>query len=293
MRKATDLAQPLAPAPVWLASAEKLIADFAAEHDLTLAVTERQVSAAFEIACLLSLLRFYKRQKYTLKLENLQEDGYRYLTTPSGNPANFSFVTVEGLDGNVDPDIRFTPDIIVLRPDSKIDEATDPDFASGKRKLFSVKSDRVVAAHECKSMNPFPELMVSFIGMLVTAHKWYPDGKQVCPGKQGHLAPTLFIGGTARAFYMKMITALQSSYRLNIVVGMHAGTWNLTAAVNRFTWGPVAVAAPTPPPTAVVPGSGTRLKLRRPRLSEAPGVGRKEKPRVARSPRAARGGPRV
>jgi hypothetical protein len=246
------LAKTSTPISAWLASAEKLIADFATEHSLTLSVTERQVSAAFEIACLLTLLRFYKKQKYSLKLENLQDDDYRYLTTPSGNPANFSYVSLDGPDGkyqvrqqvriesHVDPEIRFTPDIVVLRHDSKIDEATDPDFASGKRKLFSVKSDRVVAAHECKSMNPFPELMVSFIGTLVTAHKWYPDGKQVCPGRNGHLAPTLFIGGTARAFYIKMITALQSSYRLNIVVGMHAGTWNLTAAANRFTWGPVA-----------------------------------------------------
>lgn len=100
----------------------------------------------------------------------------------------------------------------------------------------------MVAAHECKSMNPFPELMVSFIGMLVTAHKWYPNGKPVVRPEKGHLAPTLFVGGSARAFYNKMIAAMQSAYNLNIVVGMHAGTWNLREAVNRFTWGKVAPA---------------------------------------------------
>ena len=236
----------------WVESAKTLINDFAAAHSLALSITERQVSAAFEIACLHSLLRFYEHQGYVLCLENLHNNEYRYLTTPSGNPANFSYVTLDGPDGkfevrqqvriqsHVDPEIRFTPDILVLTHQATVDEASDPDFAAGKRKLFSVKSDCVVAAHECKSMNPFPELMVSFIGMLVTAHKWYPRGKPVVRAEKGHLAPTLFVGGSARAFYNKMIAAMQSSYNLNIVVGMHAGTWSLREAVNRFTWGKVS-----------------------------------------------------
>lgn len=124
----------------------------------------------------------------------------------------------------------------MLLKDSTIDAATNADFAAGKRKLFSVKSDQVVAAHECKSMNPFPELMVSFVGMLVTAHRWYPNGTEVAPARKGHLAPTLFVGGTARALHLKMIAAMETSYQLNIVVGMHAGTWSLRSAKNRLLW---------------------------------------------------------
>ncbi len=230
---------------------------FAADHQLVLSATERQLSAAFEIGCLLALLRSYKRQGYALKLENLKGNEYRYLTTPSGNPANFSYVTITGQDGefevrqqvrvesHVASDIRFTPDILVLLKDSTIDAATITDFAAGKRKLFSVKSNRVVAAHECKSMNPFPELMVSFIGMLVTAHSWYPNGAEVSSASKGHLAPTLFVGGTARALHLKMIAAMEASYRLNIVVGMHSGTWSLKSAKNRLVWrGAKAVGTP-------------------------------------------------
>jgi len=237
-----------ASAPAWVATAKKLMANFAAKHKLALSATERQLSAAFEIGCLHALLRHYKRQKYELKLENLRANEYRYLTTPSGNPSNFSFITLTGRDGkfevrqqvriesHVASDIRFTPDIIVLLKDSHIDAAARADFASGKRKLFSVKSHCVVAAHECKSMNPFPELLVGFIGMLVTAHSWYPNGTDVAPSQKGHLAPTLFVGGSARALHLKMIAAMEESYRLNIVVGMHSGTWNLKAAKNRLVW---------------------------------------------------------
>lgn len=248
----------------WLSSAQQLLEKFSQEHQLVLETTERQVSAAFEIACLLSLLRFYKKQGYQLKLENLKDGSYRYLTTPSGNPNNFSYVTLSGPDGDfevrqqvrieshVAPDIRFTPDIVVLVKNAKIDEVTTADFASGKRKLFSVKSDVVVAAHECKSMNPFPELMVSFVGMLVTAHAWYPDGHEVQLAVKGHLAPTLFVGGTARALHLKMISAMESSYRLNIVVGMHGGTWSLKKAKNRLLWN-----VPSPLITAMSHSSST------------------------------------
>lgn len=234
--------------PAWLVRAKRLIENFATEHQVILGTTERELSAAFEIACLHALLRHYKKQKYTIELKNLRGNEYRYLTTPSGNPANFSYVVLTGVDGqfevrqqvrvesHVDSDIRFTPDIVVLLADSTIDSTTTPDFASGKRKLFSVKSERVVAAHECKSMNPFPELMVSFIGMLVTAHNWYSGENNIKPAPKGHLAPTLFVGGSARALHLKMIAAMETSYRLNIVVGMHSGTWSLRSARNRLIW---------------------------------------------------------
>ena len=46
----------------------------------------------------------------------------------------------------------------------------------------------------------------------------------------------MFVGGTARALHLKMIAAMEASYRLNIVVGMHSGTWSLKSAKNRLLW---------------------------------------------------------
>ena len=252
-KAASKVTAPLPAAPAWLTSAKALMETFAKDHALVLSATERQLSAAFEIACFQALLYFYKQQGYMPKLEDLHDGEYRYLTSPSGNPANFSFVKLTGPDGefevrqqvriesHVDPDIRFTPDLVVLVKDATINAVTHKDFASGKRQLFSVKSSQVVAAHECKSMNPFPELMVNFIGMLVTAHAWYPNGPQVADVDKGHLAPTLFVGGTARAFHLKMIKAMETAYRLNIVVGMHSGTWDLKNAQRRLSWNPAPV----------------------------------------------------
>jgi hypothetical protein len=84
-------------------------------------------------------------------------------------------------------------------------------------------------------MNPFPELLVGFIGMLVAAHQWYPDGEEYKhTNEDGHLAPTPFVGGTARVLHLKMIQAMQSAYHMNILCGLHEGTWKLTDAKNRL-----------------------------------------------------------
>ena len=195
-----------------------------------------------------ALVRDYENNGYTLTPKNLTQDGeYRYLTSPSGNPSNFSWIEASGPDGlfeirqqvrvqsHVDPDIAFTPDIVVLIGGAEIDDAKRNDYASGKRPFYKVKSESVIAAHECKSMNPFPELLVAFIGMLVAAHEWYPNGKAVKHvSNNGHLGPTLFVGGTSRPIHIRMIRAIQKAYFVNIICGLHEGTWDLAKANNRI-----------------------------------------------------------
>lgn len=234
--------------PSWLAEAESLAKNFAKKHKMIIGLTDRQLSAAFEIGSFHALLKFYESQGYVLVPENLTDRSeYRYLTTPSGNPSNFSYVLASGQDGefeirqqvrvqsHINESIAFTPDIVVLLKGAAIDEAKDPEYANGKRPFYKVSSASVVAAHECKSMNPFPELLVGFIGMLVAAHQWYPDGEGYRhTNEDGHLAPTLFIGGTARALHLRMIDAMQGAYRMNILCGLHEGTWRLTDAKNRL-----------------------------------------------------------
>jgi hypothetical protein len=234
----------------WLTTAEKLAKTFSQRYKLLLGSTERELSAAFEVGCLHALLKYYDEQGYTLQPQNLSPSKeYRYLTSPNGNPKNFSYVSVQGPDGefeirqqvriesHVDERIRFTPDIVVVTKGADISGIKDEHYASGKRCFYRVLSSSVVAAHECKSMNPFPELLVSFLGVLVTAHEWYPDGPSASlTNGTGHLAPTLFVGGTARAFHLKMIRAMQDCYALNIICGLHEGTWALADAKNRLKW---------------------------------------------------------
>jgi len=220
--------------------------DFASKFAVVYSKKERELSAHFEIGCLLTLIEFYENSGFIGKVKNPDKsDGsYRYLTTPAGNPMNFSYMLMSKQDelveirqqvrivSHVGENIAFTPDIVVVPSEVNIQENMDKDYANGKRRFFHVTSDQVIAAHECKSLSPFPELMVSFIGMVLVGHAWvdrdsgsslvHPDGE--------HLAPTLFVGGSARALHLKMIKGLKKAYPLNIVVGLHSGTWDLNSS---------------------------------------------------------------
>lgn len=226
----------------WVKSVEKKAQEFANKHSLTYSKKKRELSASFEIGCFHALLNYYHGVGYAVSVTNLVAGEYRYLTSPNGNPDNFSYIILSGDDGvfelrqqiriysHLDGDIAFAPDIVVLFRGSEISAIRDEDYASGKRPFYTVSSKSVVAVHECKSMVPFPELLVSFIGMFVTAHGWYRDtGDEDSPLSNAgfHLAPTMFVGGTARAMHLKMIRAIERTYPVNIVVGLHQGTWNL------------------------------------------------------------------
>jgi len=226
----------------WVEGVEKKAKEFAKKHFAIYNKKKRELSASFEIGCFHALLNYYQGVGYDVSVENLVNGEYRYLTTPNGNPSNFSYISLCGEDGyfelrqqvrvhsHLDGDIAFAPDIAVLFKGSEISAIKDDDYASGKRPFYTVSSKSVVAVHECKSMVPFPELLVSFIGMFVTAHGWYrdTDDNESPLSKSGlHLAPTMFVGGTASAMHLRMIRAIERSYPVNIVVGLHQGTWNL------------------------------------------------------------------
>lgn len=246
----------------WTTTVLNEVQKFAHFHRTVLGMSTRQNEALFEVGCFFSLLHFYQNQGYRVNLENLKSNEYRYLTKPAGDPKNFSYVTIAGPNGkfeirqqiriqsHVESEIRFSPDIAVMHCGA-IHRIRDAAFANGERDLCFVESTSVVAAHECKSMKPFPEMMVGFLGMLIAGHSWIETGNEVAKGPRGHLAPTLFVGGLASALNDKMIGAMQSQFMLNVVVGIHAGTWSLDGAPNRLLWqGVIPVLVDSPPKAA-------------------------------------------
>ena len=228
--------------PSWNENVLKAMEAFAKDFGALYSKRERELAAYFEIGCFLSLVEFYERSGFSGRLQNLARDGsYRYLTTPNGNPDNFSFLLLSGaveqielrqqvrIVSHIGDDIAFTPDIVALPCNARISKRTDADYANGKRSFFYVPSSEVIAAHECKSLVPFPELLVSFIGTFVAGHAWAErlEASDILDPEGAHLAPCLFIGGTASALHLKMIKGLKNAYPMNIVVGMHSGTWDL------------------------------------------------------------------
>lgn len=226
----------------WVLEVERDLKKFASKHGTAYRMTDRQLSASFEIGCFLLLTSDYERQGLRITAANLVEREFKYLTTPNGNPKNFSHLRLDlsnshfelrqqvRIRSHIDKDICFTPDMVVVEADPDFGGEKDADYAGGKRAFFVVDSTSVVAAHECKSMTGFPELYVSFLGMVITAHSWFEemDRGEVRSVQMGHLAPTLFVGGQASNLHKRMITAMESAFPLNIVTGIYKGGWVLT-----------------------------------------------------------------
>lgn len=235
----------------WLKQVEQKIRLFARAHGATYSKSERAVAAAFEIGCFHSLVEYYSVH-CTVRPENLINGRYKYLTTPNGNPDNFSYVVIEHGDHEyqlrqqvrvrsaIHSDIAFTPDMVVFRTSKRVRNHRDDDYAKGKRAFFYVEASDLVTLHECKCMNPFPELMVSFLGMVFAAFPWAKEDDYDGRIDQDslHLAPSLFVGGSPRGLHLRMVKALRGSFPVNIILGMHYGTWDLSdedAELNKIT----------------------------------------------------------
>ncbi len=235
--------------PNWDNQVLEEMKEFATKHGAVYAKPQHVLYALFEIGCFHALVRLYEDRGCIVTAQNLDEQGcYRYLTTPNGNPHNFSYASVTTDDqkfeirqqvriiSHVNDDIAFTPDLIVMQAGAEIISEKDTDYANGKRQFFRVRSKHVIAAHECKSLAPFPELLVSFVGSLVTGHEWLSTQNWREWVKDGalHPAPTLFAGGSARPLQLRMIKALQAVFPMNVVTGLHSGIAKFAKDVQIF-----------------------------------------------------------
>lgn len=236
----------------WLADVERRAQAFASAHKLTYSISKREQSATFEIGCFLTIVDDYARQGVAAAPQNLTgSNEFRYLTSPSGNPQNFSWLRILSgpremalrqqvrIRSHLHPEVTFTPDFVLLERDAPIEQRLDPDYAAGRRGLYAVDSRNVVAAFECKSLTGFPELFVSFLGMLWAAHAWATTGARTAvPSDFGHVAPTLFVGGVPSNLHRRIVTGLEQALPLNIVTGLHRGSWRSyrRSPLKRLAW---------------------------------------------------------
>lgn len=232
----------------WEKAAEASIKRFAKTYGAKYRMTKRQASALFEIAVFHALTNWYARRAgIRCEIANRGKDGeFRYLTSPSGNPANFSHMRFQHPSGNFvirqqvrlqwrsDPRIAFTPDIVVLPEDASINCDRRKEYAGGKRSFYYAYDDEVIAAHECKSLSAFPELLINFIGMLVAGHGWHRNTTRLKHEPNSvHLAPTLFVGGAANWMVLELVKGLTEHYPINVVAQFHTSTkWLLGKSVN-------------------------------------------------------------
>lgn len=168
----------------WVEQAISSLKYFESTYSSTYVKREREYYSLFEIGCFINIINVYISKGFSITVNNLKGGVFKYLTTPNGNPDNFSYVVMRKEDKEYqlrqqvrivhtkNERIYFTPDIVIIKGDADILIKKDPLYANGSRRFFYVDSSMTVAAHECKSLEPFPELFASFVGMFMLAHDW-------------------------------------------------------------------------------------------------------------------------
>ena len=219
----------------WEQEVIKTAKRFCVKHFTTYSYHSKKNSGLFEIGCLMLVERYYRLKGFSVEVKGLKNGNYKFLTSPNGNPNNFSYIILKKgqclfelrqqirIRSHKHEDITFTPDFVVITEGVKIQENKDPNYAGGKRKFFCVDAKDVIAAHECKSLPPFPELFVSFVGMYELAHEWVEIRKKKGSKRSplANLAPTLFVGGSSNFIHNRIADGLMDVYDLNIITGLH------------------------------------------------------------------------
>lgn len=208
---------------------EKDLTEFSNRHKITLAEHSKRISDYFEMTCYNMIVRYYEKLGYELSVQNLKGGMFKYKCSPTGFLQNFSYFKASKIDeqGNdeivyifhnataqsaFDEKVFTTPDIIVSKTEIP-SESTDY-YPSSKMKLTFIGKDDLVTFCEAKHYNPFPELMINFVG---TVHELKPEclNDVIDHPDSEHLAPTLMMSGTFGKPTGKIKESLEHRYYVN------------------------------------------------------------------------------
>jgi hypothetical protein len=217
---------------------EKEITDFMNIHKTSFSNHATRISDYFEMCCFNYIVRFYDERGFSVTIENLQGNRYRYKCSTQGNQENFSHFSIHREKGGTshsfeihhnlaiqsshDNSIYTTPDIAVIGKETVV---IDEEFYAGKKKLSYAANNNMVTFCEVKQFNPFPELMFNFIGTVNELRPTHLNGLHLTLDPM-HIAPSLMISGKPNEHAMKIKKSLEERYCVNIVYDLFTSTYH-------------------------------------------------------------------
>jgi len=131
-------------------------------------IRSRPQSAVYECYSLSELTLQLKGAGWKVIVQNIQNGEFRFKTSPSGDPNNFSFIVIDRND--VVLEVRqqvkifgrwgiYTPDICITYPNALV-------FRN------SLDDESLENFIECKHMEPYPMSCAFFVGVLYVLNRW-------------------------------------------------------------------------------------------------------------------------
>jgi hypothetical protein len=199
-----------------------------------------RISDYFEMSAYNSVVKHYGNNGYIARPTNLIKGTFRYKLSPTGYPENFSHFevvkTYTSRKGNIkkftfeihhnlavassiSKGLYVTPDIAVIKQNS-IQRLNDRRyFFSGKRVYCYVENNALQTFCEVKNLNPFPELLFNYIGLL-NEIKNDVFQKNHSVKRPKHIAPSLMLSGGGNYHVNRIRKALTRRYAINIFFGL-------------------------------------------------------------------------
>jgi hypothetical protein len=198
----------------------------------------KRMSDLFEMSIYNDVVKYYKRKRYTIEVLNLKRDGtFKYKLSTSGLKENFSYfycykstikkrkrVKIEieihhnlKVQSTHDNHIYYTSDICVCNKDG----AKTIKQRNRRRHSF-IKNSELISFFEVKNLNPFPEVLFGFSGLVLEVMPQFINGSvKACPNGD-HLTPSIIFSGLGSEHVERVSDSLKDRYGYNIITGLYA-----------------------------------------------------------------------
>lgn len=189
----------------------------------------KRVNDYFEMSCFNDVVRFYYLKGYTITIQNLQQNEYRYKCSTAGIQSNFSHFTAAtvyngkteefevhhnlNVQSSHDDELFTTPDITIIKKDKV---QTKIGYYDSQKRFSFVNNADMMSFCECKQFNPFPELLFNFIGVVNELRSGIIDNTfaDMTPVQ---IAPSLMVSGKPNKQSLKIKYSLERRYCINII----------------------------------------------------------------------------
>jgi hypothetical protein len=215
-------------------SFETEITSFINKFKTTVASHSQRISDYFEMSCFNNIVRFYTLKGYSVDVQNLQGNEYRYKCSAAGIQSNFSHFRISifhnakkeefeihhnlAVQSSQDQELFTTPDIAIIKA-NKVKTTTD--YYDSKRRFSHVNNEDMMSFCECKQFNPFPELIFNFVGVVNELRHLIIRNDYIDPLPFDiypvHIAPSLMISGKPNKQTQKIKDSLETRYCVNII----------------------------------------------------------------------------
>lgn len=212
----------------------------------------KRMSDLFEMSVYNDAVKFYRRKKYKITICNLMSDGtFKYKLSTAGLSDNFSYFKAERVVRNElkdsieihhnikiqsahDDHIYYNADVSV----SSCDGVSTEKQTNNRRHSF-IKNCDMITFFEVKNMNPFPEVLINFSGLVLEFKPEFITGKSISISKnKSHLTPALVFSGTGSQYAESLADKLSKRYGYNVIRGLYSNKGKIYSFKNLNTYDP-------------------------------------------------------